>query len=192
MNVWENKFLEIAEFTFYIIYISCLILVTSAPIITIGASITSGYSAFILLEENDRSISVLKLTLCYFKTMWKKCIKTTGVTLWFIITIYCGVVLYGKFNENIVILSMVIFAAIEMVLLQTIFMIYAKYDKISYIDALLKSLYFNHRYLNKALPMVFIQLILIFLVFVSHWTIIVCIGLWIYINFRIGFAKISK
>lgn len=177
---------------FYIIYISCLVLLTGAPIITIGAAITAAYKCFFTLKENGDSMLIKDITKCYFKTFIKKMPYTSILLIWFIAIIFMVIKLPSIIHLNFGILFIMFLLCFEFILFfQIVFIIYAKDDSIKYFDLIIKSFFTIHINLFTAILMVLIQAILFGVVYLLPITIVICVGLYIYLNTIIYSNKIK-
>ena len=192
MKFNQQKYLYYAEVAFYIIYISCLVIITAVPIITSGAAITAGYKAFLNLKDNDNSMLIKDITKCYFKAFIKKMPYTLILTIWFISIIVMAYKLPTLLRLNFVSLSILYLICFELILFfQIIFIIYAQQDDINYFDLIVKAFYTIHLNLKYVILMIILQAALFGIVYWFSWTIIICIGFYLYLNTEIYSNKIK-
>jgi len=191
MKINQQKFLYYGEIVFYLIYISCLVLITATPIITCGTAITAGYKAFVTLKSNDNSMEIKDLTKCYFKAFIKKMPYSLIITIWFIAVIIAIYKLPLLINLNFVALSIMYLICFEFILFfQIVFIIYAEKDAIKYADLIMKSLSTIHLNLKYVVLMCIIQVLLFGVVYLLPWTIIISIGFYLFLNTKIYCDKI--
>jgi hypothetical protein len=184
-EVLENKFLEYGETTFYIMVLSCLVIVSAVPIITIGAALTAAYATFDRIEKRDGSISLKELISVFFKTFVKRFLPATGATIW-IIGIGAFIRIFSRnVNGNIFILALLIFIAIECaIFFQVIFYVIAK-GEYSYLEAIKKALYIGNYKINKSILLIMILSIIVVIVAYKAWMIILGVGLHVFINNKV-------
>jgi len=157
----------------------------------LGAAITAAYKSFILLKENDDSISVKDITLCYFKAYIQKMPYGLILSLWFISLILMMYKLPSLIHLNFVLLWILYIVSIEMLLFfQIVFIVYAQNDSIKYFDLFSKTLSIVHINLKMVILMVIFQIGWVAVTYIFPWMIVITVGLYIYIN-KIIFNKIK-
>ena len=173
------------------IYISCLVLITAAPVITTGAAVTAGYKAFLILKNKDNSMEIKDITKCYFRAFIKKMPYSLILTIWFIAIIIAIYKLPLLIPLNFVALSILYLICFEFVLFfQIVFIIYAEKDRINYFDLIMKSVSTIHLKLKYVVLMSIIQVLLFGAVYFLPWTIIISIGFYLFLNTKIYCSKI--
>ena len=172
-----------AEIAFYIIYINFLVLLTGAPVITVGAAATAAYKSFTTLKENDDSMSLKDITICYFKAYIKKMSYGLILFIWFILLILMMYKLPSLIHLNFVLLWILYLLIIEMFLFfQIVFIVYAQSDSIKYFDLITKTFYIVHINFKTVVLMTILQVAFMGVIYLFPWTIIISLGLYLYLN----------
>ncbi|GAA0177835.1 YesL family protein [Clostridium sediminicola] len=184
-DVLENKFLNYGELCFYIIFISCFVILTSIPVITIGVSLTAAYSCFEGIEKNDGSITVKNLSYLYFRSFVKKVIPATSITIWFLAMGYSIFRFIKLIDGNIYALALLIFITIECVMFFQVIFFYLSKGDLTYIDTIIKSFSTANLKIDKMIILVLTMVLIILFVSFKAWVVILGVGFHVYINHNI-------
>jgi len=179
----ESKFIEYGELAFDLIIISVLAVIFALPIVTAGSAITASYYVLIERKKKENSMSALNIVKVFIKGFIKNIGQTTLTTVWIIISLISIHTILKVFSLGYIIVGVALFLIIEVLIyMQVIFYIYAKEDKIKYLDGVMNGLFIAHKKLPIIILSVLIHGIFAIIIFWFNWMIIILIGLAFQIN----------
>lgn len=158
----DNSVYNFGNKLLYVIIVNFLFIITSIPIITIGASSTAMYNVMIKVSE-DRGISILKE---YFNVFFKKFVVSTLVE---IVLIIVGFILYidiayfavlGTIMGNIAVGITIVLTVAYFAFAFLVFAVIAKYDK-SFKEVIKTSVYILGRFTGWCIIATVITIVLV-------------------------------